>query len=109
MPSAFSLPCHTSVHLARASITPGIAAIVTSLGGAGWGKVRGACASSVPREKAERIRKCDVEDIDMTILYRFCGLVREGVDSRSEALSPDGCDCDECVRSDGDVSRAKNG
>ena len=41
MPSAFSLPCQTRVHLAPSAITPGMAVTVTSFAGAGWGKVRG--------------------------------------------------------------------
>src|SRR5580658_9551215 len=39
MPSAFSLPCQATVHLAPASMTPGIAVIFTSFGGGGIRKV----------------------------------------------------------------------
>jgi hypothetical protein len=41
MPSELLVLWKMSFHFAPASITPGIAVIVTSFAGAGWGKLRG--------------------------------------------------------------------
>src|ERR1700735_4138764 len=77
MPSAFWSPCHARVHLAPASITPEIAVMMTSRGGAGWGNVRWAFAcwtttswtTNWVRGRINRRRRRKFGD--MMMLYRF--------------------------------------
>src|SRR5580698_577788 len=72
MPSAFWSPCHARVHLAPASITPGIAVIVTSRGGAGWGNVRWAFACWTNTGLHDRVNRRRRRRFgDMMMLYRL--------------------------------------
>src|ERR1700689_3946313 len=95
MPSAFSLPCQTSFHFTPASMIPGIAVIVTSLGGGGCGKVLGAVTGwdrANPRERADLMGGCVVEV--MMLLYRVGITLRE---RRSQ----------ECAETDGLADKKK--
>src|SRR5579863_236543 len=85
MPSAFSLPCQTRSHFAPASITSGIAVMVTSCGGEGVGKFL--CAASGLKERTDTRKSCLGRDIK-TILSCVTASpgVREGAGGRHRAV-----------------------
>src|SRR5262245_61502513 len=66
--AAVSLPCHTCFHFAPASTAPGMAVMLTSLGGGGCAKPF-CCATDGMRERAPNSGSCLVED--MLMLYRL--------------------------------------
>src|SRR5580658_3641911 len=70
MPSAFSLPCQTIVHLAPASMTPGMAVIVTSFGSGGTGKVLWAFPCWI-RDRNRAARGSSRKIGDILMLYRL--------------------------------------